>query len=60
MFTQKKVNAKHDIYNPPYEGTRKGRTPTSGPTRAEQRETRMRRKLRSQELKKQLKLVLNR
>jgi hypothetical protein len=25
MFTQKKPNAKHDLYNPPYEGTRRAR-----------------------------------
>jgi hypothetical protein len=37
MFTGKKPNARHDIYNPPYAGVRKGRTPTTGPTRGEQR-----------------------
>lgn len=41
MFTRRKPNHRHDIYNPPYEGSPKPKTPTSGPDRREQRKARM-------------------
>ena len=41
MFTQRKPNPQHDIYNPPYEGSPKPKAPKNGPDRREQRKARM-------------------
>ena len=54
MFTQRKPNARHDIYNPPYAGVRPRRAAMTGPTRREQRKRRMAEHQRRRDLKTQL------
>lgn len=41
MFQRRKPNHRHDLYNPPYEGSPKPKPPKSGPDRREQRRQRM-------------------
>lgn len=42
MFTMRKPNSKHDLYNPPYQGMRRATRRTSGMTAKEERKKRVR------------------